>query len=294
MKDEGQILLNLPPSYFILHTYSLFPLEDNFSDIIGKAQRGLKLSDAILASRAGLPVEALERLRTGHFDPAAARLLAPVLGLDPRALVEIGQNAYAPAPIGSFDGLAQFNTPFGDMTVNAYLLWDPATADAAAFDTGSDSTPIIDHLRSHGLTLRFIFLTHTHGDHVFDLDRLQQHTGAPTFVSSREPLGGAESIDAGREFPLGSLRVATRLTWGHSRGGMTYVVTGLRGPVAVVGDALFAGSMGGGMVSYEDALRTNREQIFSLPDDTIICPGHGPITSLAEEKKHNPFFATTQ
>jgi glyoxylase-like metal-dependent hydrolase (beta-lactamase superfamily II) len=48
--------------------------------------------------------------------------------------------------------------------------------------------------------------------------------------------------------------------------------------------------MGGGMVSYEDALRTNREKIMTLPDDTVLCPGHGPLTTVGEEKKHNPFF----
>jgi len=58
-----------------------------------------------------------------------------------------------------------------------------------------------------------------------------------------------------------------------------------------VGDALFAGSMGGGMVSYDDALRNICEQVMTLPDDTIICPGHGPMTSVGEEKRHNPFFA---
>jgi glyoxylase-like metal-dependent hydrolase (beta-lactamase superfamily II) len=111
-------------------------------------------------------------------------------------------------------------------------------------------------------------------------------------VSSREALDGAHSFDPGREFSVGSLRIGTRLTWGHSKGGITYVIMGLRRPVAIVGDAVFAGSMGGGAVSYADALRTNREEIFSLPDETIICPGHGPMTSVGEEKAHNPFFAT--
>ena len=73
-------------------------------------------------------------------------------------------------------------------------------------------------------------------------------------------------------------------------GGLTYVITGLARPVAIVGDALFAGSMGGGVVSYADALETNRREIFTLPDDTVICPGHGPMTSVAEEKHHNPFY----
>src|ERR1700744_3615253 len=103
------------------------PLEDNFADIIGKAQRGLGISDSALASGADVPVETVRSLREGEFDAGAVGRVAPVLGLDARALVELGRNAYAPASIGAFDGLAQFNTAFGDMTVNAYLAWDPAT-----------------------------------------------------------------------------------------------------------------------------------------------------------------------
>jgi glyoxylase-like metal-dependent hydrolase (beta-lactamase superfamily II) len=53
---------------------------------------------------------------------------------------------------------------------------------------------------------------------------------------------------------------------------------------------MFAGSMGGGMISYADALRTNREQILSLPDETILAPGHGPLTTVGEQKRRNPFF----
>ena len=54
---------------------------------------------------------------------------------------------------------------------------------------------------------------------------------------------------------------------------------------------MFAGSMGGGKASYEAAIRTDREEILSLPDETVICPGHGPMTTVGEEKEHNPFFA---
>jgi len=72
---------------------------------------------------------------------------------------------------------------------------------------------------------------------------------------------------------------------------MTYVVTGLARPIAIVGDSLFAGSMGGGNVSYDAALRNNLEKILTLLDETIICPGHGPMTTVGEEKQHNPFFA---
>ena len=93
---------------------------------------------------------------------------------------------------------------------------------------------------------------------------------------------------------MGALEIETRLTPGHSVGGITYVVSGLGRPVAVVGDAIFAGSMGGGGISYSDALSNNRKRIFTLADDTILCPGHGPLTTVGEEKRHNPFYPEFQ
>jgi len=86
------------------------------------------------------------------------------------------------------------------------------------------------------------------------------------------------------------LHVKALATSGHSVGGITYLISGLERPVAVVGDALFAGSMGGGMVSYADALENNRIKLMTLPDETIVCPGHGPMTTISQEKAHNPFF----
>jgi len=140
------------------------------------------------------------------------------------------------------------------------------------------------------LNVKLILLTHAHADHVADLPRLREETGADVFAAAGEPVPGAEAIEEGKRFRLGNLEIDTRLTWGHSPGGMTYVVTGLSRPIAIVGDSLFAGSMGGGNVSYDDALRNNLEKILTLPDETIICPGHGPMTTVGDEKAHNPFF----
>lgn len=267
------------------------PLEDNFDDVINKAVRGLRLTDAQIAEAAALDTAAVQALRGGEWDERAARKVAPVLGLEPDALSALGNRSYQPEPI-ALDGLAQFNTSFDDMTVNAYLVWDPATGEAAAFDTGGDCSGMLALLGEKKLVLRFILLTHTHGDHVFDLDRLKEKTGAPALVGEREPLEGAEEFAAGRTFEVSGLKIETRLTWGHSKGGITYVISGLARPVAIVGDAIFAGSMGGGMISYEAALHTNREQIFTLPDETVICPGHGPMTTVGAERTHNPFFAS--
>jgi hydroxyacylglutathione hydrolase len=175
--------------------------------------------------------------------------------------------------------------------VNAYLVWDPRSKEAAAFDTGADCHGMLRAARKHNVSIQLILLTHTHPDHVADLPRLREETGAHVYTPEDEPVPGAEVFEQGKHWQLGSLHIDTRKTWGHSRGGMTYVVNGLARKLAIVGDAIFAGSMGGGNVSYEDALQTNLEQILSLPDETVICPGHGPITTVGEEKKHNPFFA---
>ena len=68
------------------------------------------------------------------------------------------------------------------------------------------------------------------------------------------------------------------------------MIDGLQRRIAIVGDAIFAGSMGGGMISYKDALWTNHEKIMTLPDDTVLCPGHGPLTTVGEEKRIIPSF----
>jgi glyoxylase-like metal-dependent hydrolase (beta-lactamase superfamily II) len=269
----------------------MIPLEDNAADVIGKAQRGLGISDSELAEKAGISMQTIRKLRDGGFDESALERLAPVLGLDELALRELANGEWRPNKMESPDGLAQFGTDYQGMAVNAYLVWDPATRVAAIFDTGADSKEMVRFAKLHKLKVELILLTHAHPDHIADLPCLREETGADIFTPARESVPGAEPIEEGKQFRLGNLKIDTRLTWGHSPGGMTYVVTGLAHPIAIVGDSLFAGSMGGGNVSYRDALRNNLEKILTLPNETIICPGHGPMTTVAEEKKHNPFFA---
>lgn len=270
----------------------MIPLEDNFTDILGKAQRGLGWTDAQLAAKTRLPADLIAKVKDGLADEVALAKLAPALNLNARALIAAAKRSWQPQPV-TCAGLAQFNTPFFDMTVNAYVVWDQATREAALFDTGADARPALDFLTKEQLTLKYLFITHTHTDHIADLEKVLEETEAECFVGDREPkLAGAKPFEAGRTFTLGSLAIETRLTWGHAQGGITYVVNGLEYPVAIVGDAVFAGSMGGGAVSYADALRTNRTEIMSLPAATILCPGHGPLTTVGEELEHNPFFAS--
>ena len=269
----------------------MIPLEDSFSDVIGKAQRGLRISDTELAEKARVSSQKIRALREGTFDELAVVRIAPVLGLAARQLCDLALGQWQPKASGAIPGVEVFTTHYHDMTVNAYLVWDPKSQEAVAFDTGADCSGILRAAKQHGLTIKLILLTHSHPEHVADLARLRAETGAPIFAPEDEPAAGATVFEEGKYWPLGCLHIDTRKTWGHSRGGMTYVVNGLMRKLAIVGDAIFAGSMGGGNVSYEQALQTNLQKILSLPDETVICPGHGPMTTVGEEKKHNPFFA---
>jgi hydroxyacylglutathione hydrolase len=273
---------------------AMIPLEDSFTDIIGKARRGLKLTDdQPLAAKAGLSAAEVAKVASGTVDESVLSKIAPVLNLGAQALIDSATKKWSPAA-QQLEGLEQFNTPYEDMTVNAYLVWDPKSREAGAFDTGATSRPMLDFAKSNNLSIKLVLLTHTHADHIADLAGITAATGVKAYVGELEPNPGAEPFPEGRVFQLGNLKIETRLTTGHCVGGITYVISGLARPVAVVGDAIFAGSMGGGGISYADALSTNRKKIFTLPDDTVLCPGHGPLTTVGEEKRHNPFYPEFQ
>lgn len=276
--------------FYVTHR-KMIPLEDNYEDIIRKAQRGLRLTEAKIESATGVSPEDFSAAKEGVYDEAICRKLAPALNLNADALVAAGSKRWHPHLAAPTEGFAMTTTELGDMTVNAYLVWDTQTRQAALFDTGASAKGLLDVVDREGLKVEYIFLTHTHRDHIADLDAARQATGAQVYVSSREEIDRALIFEWGKTFELGSLSIETLQTTGHAVGGTTYWVRGREPELAVVGDALFAGSMGGGMVSYKDAIDTNSANLFTLRDSTVVCPGHGPLTSIGLEKVHNPFFA---
>ena len=220
--------------------------------------------------------------------------LAELLGLDGGKLVGIA-DGWLPAKVdlSAWRELRWLSTEGNGMLVHAYLVWDEVTREAALFDTGWDAAPAFKLLEEHQLQLKHLFITHTHADHVAGLEtvrakfpKVHLHTdakGAPPQHKNRRN----DCVQ------LGSLRITNRDTPGHAEDGVTYLIGNWPDDapaVAIVGDAIFAGSMGGAPEQGALAKQKIREQILSLPADTLICPGHGPLTTVAEEKAHNPFF----
>ena len=251
----------------LTHHANELPLEDSISDIVEKAAAGRGIDSA-------LPLESEEDLLRAET----------LLGLKTSSLAALRN--WHPGPLEIPEGLTICTTTFHGLQVNSYLVRDAAN-EAMAFDTGSDCDPLLEV----GARIRRIFVTHVHGDHIFDLDRFLEKTRATAHVSAREGLAGAVPFDDGEEFQIGSLSVKALKTDGHACGGTTFFVTGLEKPLAFTGDALFAGSMGGAPRKWSDALRSLRDVILKLPAETILCPGHGPLTTVEIEQTHNPFAA---
>ena len=267
-------------------------VEDDFNDVIGKAQKGLGISTDLLSEKSQVSGSKIRDIRKGLFDEQAVEALARCLNLNVNAVMEIGRQNWYPSQPESIKGFELISTPFHAWSVNSFLIWDPKSKRAAAFDTGTDAVSLIHRARSLGLNVDALYLTHTHWDHIEGVNDLKAAWGMKIFVNKHEPNPpvGAELIREGFEASVGELRMRVIETTGHTPGGTTFVIDGLSRQVAVVGDALFAGSMGGPSISYRQCL-TGVSKILSLDEDTVLAPGHGPLTTVGEERNMNCFYS---
>jgi hydroxyacylglutathione hydrolase len=271
-------------------------LEDHIGDIIRKARAMSGVSVERAAQAAGLQPEELAGIEesgrvTGHPNYTA---LGELIGLNGEKLARVAAG-WLPAKkdLSTWRELRVITTTGDGMAVNCYLIWDEVSREAALFDTGWDAAPIFEEITSNQVQLRHIFLTHTHEDHIAALGSIRERFPKVRVHSSAKSAPVDQRNRANDFIHLGSLRLTNRDTPGHAEDGTTYIVGTWPEDaphVAIVGDAIFAGSIGRGNQSWDLARQKVREQIFSLPADTLICPGHGPLTTVSEEKAHNPFF----
>jgi hydroxyacylglutathione hydrolase len=272
-------------------------LEDHAGDIIRKARQMADVSIAAAASAAGFATDDLETLeQTG----ASARkpdwrALAMRLHLHATKLESIA-NGWFPAPVDLtiWRELRIISTAADAIGVHCYLVWDEVTREAALFDTGWEAAPILALITENQLQLKHVFITHAHDDHMAALAGVRQSFPKVRLHSSSKHAPPDQRNRPNDFIHLGSLRITHRDTPGHAEDGVTYIVGTFPEDapnVALVGDAIFAGSIGKGVGSAAALAKQKvRDQIFSLPAATLICPGHGPLTTVGQEKMNNPFF----
>jgi glyoxylase-like metal-dependent hydrolase (beta-lactamase superfamily II) len=271
-------------------------LEDHLGDIIRKIRKANNLSVPSAAAAAGVSAKELTALEETGKTSAKVNFpaLAGIIGLDGKKLEGIAKG-YLPSPkdLSRWRGLRVFTSAADDFTVNCFLAWDEATRDAALFDTGMDAKPVLDCIAAEKLELRHIFITHSHWDHVEALPKFRAAFPQAKTHSGSKSAPVDQRNKNGEVIHLGGLHITHRDTPGHADDGVTYLIANWpedAPQAAIVGDTIFAGSMGNGNGHWDLARQKIREQILTLPPDTLICPGHGPLTTVGEEQASNPFF----
>jgi hydroxyacylglutathione hydrolase len=199
----------------------------------------------------------------------------------------------------------------GPIQSNCYIVGCEKTREAAVIDPGGDADKILFTLAKDKLRCLYIINTHGHFDHSADNKRLKEVTGAQLLIHPadapmilNQSMGGGmwglhvdnspppdRYLGEGDIITFGDISLKVLHTPGHSPGGISLVTD----KMVFVGDTLFAGSIGrtdfpGG--DYEGLLRQVRNKIFTLGDDVVVYPGHGPKTTVGRERKTNPFFST--
>jgi glyoxylase-like metal-dependent hydrolase (beta-lactamase superfamily II) len=255
-------------------------LYDSTFDVIRKALRGLDLAPSEAAERAGLTDKEAIAASRQPVGSEVLRKLAPALGLDAEALA--GLPAYQPPPCKLAE-VTRLELPFHDDSVNAWLL-DNGAGGWILFDTGNSWRDVPRELAQRGIQKVSVFITHSHGDHT---------GGLPGLKEMAKSVDGPDNLKPGDVLPAGKLSIRVIDLPGHCLGALGYVVEGLAQPLCVTGDALFAGSMGncGPGEPYQAALAALKAGVMSLPDETVLLPGHGPETTVGSERAGNVFLA---
>jgi hydroxyacylglutathione hydrolase len=212
--------------------------------------------------------------------------------------------------------------PVGWLACNCSVVGDSESREAIVIDPGDEVERILEIIRRHNLSVRAILNTHAHIDHVGGLRRLREATGAPVLMHEGDlelykhldvqaqmigmPAPPMTEVDAlvreGDTVRWGNLAARVLHTPGHTPGSICLHLereaSGGEAAAAAAGklfagDTLFAGSIGrtdlwGG--SFEEIMRSLRGKLLALPDDTLVYPGHGPATTIGEERASNPFL----
>jgi hydroxyacylglutathione hydrolase len=272
-------------------------LEDTFGDVLRKAMRGNGVTTLQLAAATSIDAREIERWLADDGTAGAdqARSLARVLRLDGQKLAERAAGAWSPPRITVDDVRHHPQRPHPS---NGYVFFLDGGRRAALVDPAGVPENLLRILREGDYHLQYVLVTHKHADHcdaTADIARaypnaqIVMHELDVAAIGSLAPK--ALRVRDGQALPFGEDGAEIRMlhTPGHTDGSSCYLFQS----TVFSGDTLFAGSVGGafGDVStYDDILNSVRSKLFTLPDDTVVMPGHGPPSKIALERAHNPYF----
>lgn len=275
-------------------------LEDTFGDILRKAMRGNGVKDAQLASATGIAVDLIARWLKddGAASDEEARSIANVLHLDPGKLADSAAARWLPPPIERRDVRPHSQEP---QPSNGYVFFLEEGRRAALVDPAGMPQHLLRILRDGDYHLQYILITHKHEDHcdaaadvygAFPDAQIVMH--ALDVHAIGDLAGQALMIRDNEDLPFGENASIRMLhTPGHTDGSSSFLFRG----ALFSGDTLFAASVGGAYgerSTYRDILNSVRSKLFTLPNDTVVMPGHGPPSRIGLEKRHNPFFTSAR
>ncbi len=270
-------------------------LEDELGDILEKAMKHAGMTAEVLARRSGVPVTKIKDAEDYRYDLAPAELhsLADVLKLNEIGLSALSGGCYPrPELKGLPFELHTLAMPFGVGRVNAYLIAERGSDTGILFDTGchfEDLTPVWpEGIRR----LSAIFLTHWDADHSGGLKEVREHHPEARVFAPPAPVSGFTVLAGTEEIRLPGFRIQVMSTQGHSEHHHSYHVRSAAKPgpgVLVSGDLVFAGSVACAFYSPRRLLANVRRVLAEMEGETVVAPGHGPLTTIENERRYNVF-----
>jgi glyoxylase-like metal-dependent hydrolase (beta-lactamase superfamily II) len=273
-------------------------LEDELGDVLEKAARNVPLTVENLAAATGIELSRLKDAIDYRSDLTVPELrrLATALNLNEVGLTALAQGLY---PLPDAEGLPfclfPLRMPYGVGVANAYLVSTGGDS-AVLFDTGASHAELHRAWPAQIQRLDAVFITHYEAEHIGGLEVVLRESELGRFhgpANGRWPE--CRGLGEGQIVEYGGLAVTAFSTPGHADAHNCYLVKSVAAPrapaVLVSGDLIFAGSLGGGYFCCQRQLIHSRRIMGLLADDTVIAPGHGPLTTAANERRFNPFLS---
>lgn len=275
------------------------PLEDELGDVLDKALCHSGLTEQALAERAEVSTDRIHDAIDYRYDLSddEIRRLAGALGLNPDGVLKLAHDAY---PLPEIAGLPfclyPLRFPHGIGVANAYIVADCGTSTGILFDTGTDYLQLRRLWPRNIRKPEAVFLTQGETEHIGGLKELvSTQDKTPVFCPEDRCIEGAVALGEGARLTFGQLEVQALKTPGHCESHNCYIIRAPRAPSAapllISGDTLFAGSIGKAFYCRQRLAANLQRMLQDLPENTVIAPGHGPLTTIKNERQFNPFVA---